>query len=101
MKRILWLLAGLGLALLAASALQAEEGREKAAESAALRWLALVDAGHYAESWKDASSAFRKAVTQAQWEAAIQAARAPFGRLLSRRMKGAEYRTSLPGAPDG
>ena len=103
MKRILWFLAAIGLALLAVSALRADDkaANEKAADAAAQKWLALVDGGNYADSWKQAASAFRKAVTAEQWGAALNASRGSYGKLLSRALKSAEYRTSLPGAPDG
>ena len=64
-------------------------------------WLALVDEGRYGESWDHAAKLFRAAVTRATWERGAAAARGPFGKLLSRKVKGAEYKTSLPGAPDG
>ncbi|HTO75762.1 MAG TPA: DUF4019 domain-containing protein [Thermoanaerobaculia bacterium] len=102
MKRILWFLAAMGLALLAVSALRADDkANEKAADSAAQKWLALVDGGNYVESWKQGASLFRKAVTPEQWSAALNASRGSYGALVSRRLKNAEYRTSLPGAPDG
>jgi hypothetical protein len=101
MKRILWFLAAVGLALLAVSALRAEEASEKAADAAALKWLSIVDGGNYGESWKLGAALFRKAVTAEQWEAALRASRGAYGSLVSRKLKGSEYRTSLPGAPDG
>jgi hypothetical protein len=101
MKRILWFLAAVGLTLLAVSALRADEASEGAAGAAAQKWLALVDTGNYADSWKQAASAFRKAVTAEQWSAALNASRGSYGALVSRKLKKAEYRTSLPGAPDG
>jgi hypothetical protein len=101
MKRILWFLAAVGLTLLAVSALRADEASEGAAGAAAQKWLAVVDTGNYADSWKQAASAFRKAVTAEQWSAALNASRGSYGALVSRKLKKAEYRTSLPGAPDG
>ena len=101
MKRILWFLAAVGLTLLAVSALRAEEASEKAADAAAQKWLSIVDGGNYGESWKLGAALFRKAVTAEQWEAALRASRGAYGSLVSRKLKGSEYRTSLPGAPDG
>lgn len=103
MKRILWFLAAVGLALLAVSALRADDkaANEKAADAAARKWLALVDGGNYAESWKQAASAFRKAVTAEQWTAALNGSRGAYGSLVSRTLESAEYRTTVPGAPDG
>ena len=72
-----------------------------AARKAAEQWLALVDAGKYAESWKTAAGYFQNAVPQDQWEHTIAAVRGPLGDLVSRKLKSAHYTQSLPGAPDG
>ena len=74
---------------------------EKAAQAAAEAWLALVDAGSYAQSWTEAAAFFRKAIDQAGWQKALDGVRTPLGKLLSRTLKSAKYATSLPGAPDG
>jgi hypothetical protein len=104
-KRILLVLMGLGAVLLAAALLKADDAAPKAAEKAAGEaansWLALVDRGAYAESWSAAAAAFKRAVTREQWARSAEAARGPFGRLLSRKLASAAYKTSLPGAPDG
>jgi hypothetical protein len=44
---------------------------------------------------------FRNAITQETWQAAMQAARAPLGRMKSRTLRSATSTTTLPGAPDG
>jgi hypothetical protein len=64
-------------------------------------WLALVDHGKYGESWDAAAKIFRAASTRDQWRSGLAAARNPLGKVLSRKVKGAEHKTSLPGAPDG
>ena len=74
---------------------------EKEARSAAEAWLALVDAGSYSQSWSEAAAYFRNAVEQSGWEKALNGARAPLGKVLSRTLKSAACATSLPGAPDG
>ena len=61
----------------------------------------LVDAGKYGESWRQAASLFRGAVTEPQWKAALEGSRTPLGAMKSRRLKSASYATELPGAPDG
>jgi hypothetical protein len=71
------------------------------ATKAADRWLKLVDAGDYKQSWETASSLFRNAVTEDQWAKQVGSAREPLGALVSRKLKSAQYATSLPGAPDG
>jgi hypothetical protein len=72
-----------------------------AAQKSAEQWLALVDAGNYAESWKTSAAYFQTAVSQDQWEHTIVAVRKPLGDLVSRQLKSAQYTKSLPGAPDG
>lgn len=71
------------------------------AEQSARDWLALTDGSQYAASWEQASSFFRAAVTQENWEGALRGARMPFGDLLSREVSSSTYATTLPGAPDG
>ncbi len=80
-----------------ADTLQAKAAAQKSAE----QWLALVDEGNYAESWKTASAYFQTAVPQNQWEQAISAVRRPLGDLASRQLKSAKYTLSLPDAPAG
>jgi hypothetical protein len=75
--------------------------KEGAALSAAKKWLVVIDEGKYPESWREAASYFRNAVNQEQWERSLQAHRKPLGKLVSRKVKSKDYKTSLPGAPDG
>jgi serine/threonine protein kinase len=74
---------------------------DKTAVSAAQNWLALIDAGNYSETWKEASAIFRGAVTEPGWENSMNIFRQPLGDLLSRKLKSAQHMTELPGAPDG
>src|SRR5690606_23043329 len=62
---------------------------------------ALVDAGSFADSWKDAAAYFQAAVPQEQWERSLTGVRKPLGALVSRKLKSAKIAKSLPGAPDG
>ena len=91
----------LAIVTLAGSLLFAADKPEETAQKSAEQWLALVDAGKYAESWKTAAAYFQTAVSQDQWEHAIVAVRKPLGDLVSRKLKSAQYTKSLPGAPDG
>jgi hypothetical protein len=75
--------------------------KQKAAITATQEWLALIDAGHYAQSWQESATYFRNAVAKKQWEQLMKASRQPLGSLISRQVKSATYETSLPGAPDG
>jgi hypothetical protein len=74
---------------------------EDAAQRAAESWLALVDAGRYGESWEEAATYFKGAVTKEGWEHMIQGVRGPLGKLVSRKLKSRQYAEKLPGAPDG
>lgn len=79
----------------------ASEEKEAAALKAAQKWLALVDAGDYGESWETAAGYFQRAIGRDQWRQALNAARQPLGKALSRTLKSKSYMTQLPGAPDG
>jgi len=77
------------------------DSQESAAVEAAQEWLALVDAGDYQASWGSSAKLFREAVSASQWKASAEAARRPFGKLVSREVSSAQLARSLPGAPDG
>lgn len=91
----------LGLIIAPGTGLAQNAGKKKAAVTAAEKWLHLVDQGKYAQSWKDSGSYFRERISQQKWEQMISAVRKPLGKMTSRHLKMDEYRTSLPGAPDG
>ena len=95
-------IAMLSLFFLIAVGLHAGAGpREEAAAKAAQQWLALVDSGQYGESWQGTSSLFQGAVKKQQWEQMLTATRKPLGSMEDRKLKSADHKTSLPGAPDG
>jgi hypothetical protein len=75
--------------------------KEKEAVTSAEAWLALVDAGKYADSWSQASDYFKNAVERPQWEQSLTAVRKPLGKIVSRKLFSKTFMTSLPGAPDG
>ena len=85
---------------LATPALAADKP-EDAAQAAAESWLKVVDAGDYANSWDRAAAFFKSAVTKEQWAQASAGVRKPLGKVVSRKVKSREFKTSLPGAPDG
>jgi hypothetical protein len=84
-----------------ASGASVREAPEDLAEKSALAWLARVDAGSYEESWTEAASFFRGAVSKEDWKKAMEGVRRPLGKVLSRKVKSRTYAESLPGAPDG
>ncbi len=71
------------------------------AQVAAKSWLALTDGAKYGQSWDDAASVFKGAVTKADWERGIKGVRAPLGAVKTRKVKSAAFTRTLPGAPDG
>lgn len=93
------LMMSLALALVPGASFSGEA--EDQAVKAAEKWLALVDQSEYEESWEEAAALFKTAVTVDQWRQAVNAARKPLGEFKSRKLKGAEFTKSLPGAPDG
>ena len=87
--------------LVAAAAAEKNEQAVKKAMEAADKWLAVVDRGKYDESWDTAAEYFRNAVGKEQWGKSMKAVREPLGKVKSRTIKASEYRTKMPGAPDG
>ncbi|MDP5007698.1 MAG: DUF4019 domain-containing protein [Glaciimonas sp.] len=97
-------LCALGLCLISPQSFAANpdlQSQIQAAEKAALAWLATSDTGKYAENWHEAGTLLKTAITQADYERNLQAARTPLGTLVSRHLKSAEYTTSLTGLADG
>jgi hypothetical protein len=76
-------------------ALAADRG-ESAAQAAAESWLALVDGGNYPASWNQAARGLKASVKQADWSQVVGGARAPLGRLMSRKLKSSEYTEKVP-----
>lgn len=74
---------------------------EDEAAAAGEKWLVLLDAQKYEESWKQAGSMFRNQVNQDQWIAALQRSRQPMGSMLSRMTARVNFTQTLRGAPDG
>jgi len=74
---------------------------EAAAETAALTWLKLVDAGDYAQSWATAAELFRNRIGRDARVSRVSGVREPLGAVKSRELQSARFEHSLPGAPDG
>jgi hypothetical protein len=71
------------------------------AEPDATKWLSLVDAGHYAQSWAGAGVLFKSHITAADLESKVKPVRAPLGAVISRSPGAEKEMSQLPGAPDG
>jgi hypothetical protein len=71
-----------------------------AAVAAMQTWLKEIDQNQYAQSWKDASDSFQKAVTSDQWTAALNGARTPLGKCTDRKLASSMHQTEVP-SPTG
>ena len=81
------LLCAAALALFAAaSGVSAQDPRATAAVAAARDWLALVDRGDTAASYKAAGAKFRKALGDKEWIAANTKERTPRGTVTARTL---------------
>lgn len=79
-----------------------QQGPEDAAQAIGESWLKIVDAGNYGESWDEAATVFKGAVTKEQWAGAASGARAPLGNLVSRTLASRQITDQPPpGAPAG
>lgn len=74
---------------------------ETEARDAAMRWLKLLDDGDYEEAFEWEAQDFRMRRTQSQFVRSMQARRAPFGGVLSRKVIGAANVKKLVGLPEG
>lgn len=79
--------------------INADEGQ--AAQEAADAWLALIDSLDYAASWQQAAPMFQQQTSEAQWVQTLRSTLGPLGPFISRAPQEREYRTVLPGAPEG
>lgn len=71
------------------------------AVSGARQWLTLVDKGEYEKSWQATADYFKSAVRKEQWVHQMNAYRKPLGKNISRKLIFKQYKSFLPGAPDG
>jgi hypothetical protein len=89
---------------IASSADAASGGHNAAVASAtkaAIAWLKLIDEGDYAASWKSSSSLFKDHISSDQWTQQVGPVRRALGAVTSRKVEATQYKTSMPGAPDG
>jgi hypothetical protein len=74
---------------------------EELAQKSAEVWLALADAGKYADTWDEAAELFKNAISKENWIKAMKSVRAPLGDVQARKFRNATYTKTLPGAPPG
>ena len=77
------------------------EAKQEAAARVAAEWLKLIDSSDYGKAWDECAPLFREKVTRQQWLDGVPKNRAEYGQFKTRKLSGAAYRKSLPGAPDG
>lgn len=75
--------------------------KTSAAIVAAKEWLGLVDSAKYQQSWLEAAPMFKQVVVEKFWVNQIASVRGPLGRVESREFIGAQFTSTLPGAPAG
>jgi hypothetical protein len=97
------LFAGLAIALmtLVLPSMANADDREDKAVNAAQTWLKPVDLGNYSQSWQQSADHFKSLVSKDKWVDALQKVRTPLGKVKSRALMSADYKTEVPGAPDG
>lgn len=71
------------------------------AEQVAASWLALMDAGRYAESWHASGELFQQATACAAWEEKASLLSARIGAVRSRNIVKSYLLDSVDGFPDG
>jgi len=71
------------------------------AKTAGLTWLKLVDAGKYADSWREASTFLKGMVTEQKWADALNQSREPLGLVNKREFKSTDFTHDVPRAPKG
>ena len=94
-------LLALGVGLLCASPLAAQEPRASLVQETTRSWLADTDRGNAEQSWKKAGKQFRDAITVERWAESLKRVRTPLGALSQRAQLGTQFRKNIPGAPDG
>ena len=75
--------------------------QKKDALIAAETWLAMLDNGEYAKSWREAAAYFKSEVTEETWVQYMEAIRKPLGKLISRKVMSLTPKTTLPYTPRG
>jgi hypothetical protein len=99
--RALRALLALGVGLLCAGQLAAQDPRASLVQETARAWLADTDRGDAAQSWNNAGKQFRNAITVDRWAESLKQVRPPLGAMSQRAVLATQFRKSFPGAPDG
>jgi hypothetical protein len=78
-----------------------DDQAEGAAQIAAERWLALIDARKYPEAWEQAATLLKSQASRDVFAEDVRQARETLGAFASRALSSRSYTTHVPGAPDG
>jgi hypothetical protein len=89
------------LALALTSASEQKTAEPLPEVTAATRWVKLIDAARWEDSWDAAGALFKSRITSPHWASTIEGVREPFGAVSSRSLTDITKASSLPGAPDG
>ena len=98
---LIHLLALTFFALVPAAAPAADDSRTAEAIKASENFLLLLDTGQYGQSWDVAASLLKNQVPKETWIHQVSGLLFSVGMVRNRIITAAEYRTELPGAPDG
>jgi len=101
MKPVVMMIAAVGIAVATLPRAADEEIDTVPATKAALAWLAVVDAGRYAQSWESAAELFKGSMPQAQWESLVASVRGRVGHMQLRKVMSVQFARDLPKAPPG
>lgn len=77
------------LLILGASASADDSAAIAQAQNTAKDWLILTDSAKYSQSWEEAASIFKGAISRSDWEKAVMGVRSPLGAVKSRKVKSA------------
>lgn len=77
-----------------------EKHKAEAATMAALEFLTMVDAGHYADSWQICDAYLQKQIILKDWEERLAKMRNPLGPLVEREFDSASFTTPADELPD-
>ncbi|HSI55418.1 MAG: DUF4019 domain-containing protein [Ramlibacter sp.] len=85
----------------AAPAPREHADKESAGKLAAHGWLLLLDRRDWGRAWESSGNAFRGSVPLPAWLDAIPKLREPLGAFVERTPAESNYKTTLPGRPEG
>ncbi|MBE7942654.1 MULTISPECIES: DUF4019 domain-containing protein [Ramlibacter] len=85
----------------AAAAGPSHPEEQAAARLAAAGWLTLLDRRDWGRAWESSARMFRDTVPLDAWMESIPKVRGPMGTLVQRDPVESNFRTSLPGRPEG